>query len=528
MPDRVTVCSATLGEDGKLEPPLGPLYIAGALEEVGVDVDFRDFQLAPCVSCMSGRPLAEFLADHAPIVAVSCFVDMLPAVIEATSVLRARRPDTTVILGGPGPSAAAARILALYPWIDGVVRGEGEQTIQEWIGRHRRTAVGGPPIRGMTYRDMDRIVCGPDRERALDLGAGPRPSYHLVDWPAYTYARVVTTRGCAYRCSFCDVTALWGNRSVYRDLDDVIDEMLTLRDTHGKHTISIVDDTFVQDRKRVRAFCSRLVERRAGIEWGCFARINLMSPELVECMAEAGCCAVFYGIDSGSPRVLARTHKMVRAEDVVPVIRYSAAAFAYVEASFIWGYPFETYEDFLLTRDLAAEVSRYAPRVNVQFHMLSPLPNSPVYREHDGPLVPPDPEDRRWLLLPPILLEESASRVRQLVASAPDVYPGFYTFPTPSKAQKRDVLEEIVSALNATIGATMLDPQVSRLVDTDAEDVERALLERETDPCDRIGVGLAISFLRRCRHHRRRPERPCPAGTRGAVLVRQRNETLYN
>jgi radical SAM superfamily enzyme YgiQ (UPF0313 family) len=527
MTDRVTLCSATLGEDGKREPPLGPLYVAGALEEAGVEVDFRDYQLASGANCFSGEPLAAFLDGHAPVVAVSCFVDMLPAVIEAMSLLRARQPDMTVILGGPGPSATAARILSLYPWIDGVVRGEGEQTIREWVDRRRGRDAGGQPIAGMTYREGGQVVSGPDRERTRDLGALPRPAYHLADWPFYTHARVITTRGCAYRCSFCDVTALWGNRSVYRDIDSVIDEMLTLRDAHGKTSISIADDTFVQDRRRVLAFCARLIERRADIQWGCFARINLMSPELVERMAEAGCCSVFYGIDSGSPQVLARTHKMVRAEDVVPVIRYSAEPFAYVEASFIWGYPFETYEDFLLTRDLAAEVSRYAPRVNVQLHMLSPLPNSPIYREHPAPLVPPDAEDRRWLLLPPILLEEKASSLRELVRSAPDVYPGFYTFPTPSKAQKRDVLEEIVGSLNATIGATMLDPRLARLVDTDAEDMERELVESETDPCDRIGVGLAVSFLRRSRH-RRQPGPPCPAGKRGAVMVRQRNDDLGN
>ena len=45
MMDRVTLCSATLGEDGKTEPPLGPLYIASEFERAGVEVDFRDYQL---------------------------------------------------------------------------------------------------------------------------------------------------------------------------------------------------------------------------------------------------------------------------------------------------------------------------------------------------------------------------------------------------------------------------------------------------------------------------------------------------
>src|SRR4051812_29828338 len=124
MLERITLCSATLGEDGRLEPPLGPLYIAGALESAGVEVDFRDYQLAPGANCFSGDPLADFLAGHERVVAISCFVDMLPAVVDATSRLHELRPDTRFILGGPGPSGSARRILELYPWIEGVVRGE--------------------------------------------------------------------------------------------------------------------------------------------------------------------------------------------------------------------------------------------------------------------------------------------------------------------------------------------------------------------------------------------------------------------
>src|SRR6266550_2569197 len=79
----VTLCSATLSEDGKSEPPLGPLYIASALESAGVEVDFRDFQLHEEAHCFSGDELAHFLAGHEAIVAISCFVDMLPAVVDA-------------------------------------------------------------------------------------------------------------------------------------------------------------------------------------------------------------------------------------------------------------------------------------------------------------------------------------------------------------------------------------------------------------------------------------------------------------
>lgn len=525
MVESVTVCSATLGEDGQREPPLGPLYVAAALEELGVHVDFRDFQLYEGAHGFSGEPLARFLEGNTGIVAISCFVDMLPAVIDAMRRLHEAQPDTLVVLGGPGPTASARRILQHYPWISGVVRGEGEETIQDWVRVLREAP--GRPVPGMTYRHVGSIVDGPDRPRARELDSLPPPAYHLLDWEQYTHARVVTTRGCAYRCSFCDVSALWGNRTVYRGLHATVDEMETLRDRYGKSMIGIADDTFVLNRHRVRDFCRLLIERRCGIEWGCFGRINLMTPELVDLMAQAGCRAIFYGIDSGSQAVLDRTVKRMRAEDVVPVLKLSAQYFDNIEASFIWGYPFETIDDFSQTLHLAGEAAMLAPVVNVQLHMLSPLPLSPIYREFPGGLLEPEPEDRRWLLLPAVFLDDRASVVREIVRSRPDIYPGFYTFPTPGKAAKRARLEQVMATLDRMVGSTLFDRRIADLLVRDDPVTERDLRCAQNDPADRVGTGLALSFFRRTR--RRAASTRAGASLdrdRGPHVVRQRLEPV--
>ena len=186
---------------------------------------------------------------------------------------------------------------------------------------------------------------------------------------------------------------------------------------------------------------------------------------------------------------------MVRAEDVEPVIAYSAEIFDFVEASFIWGYPFEELDDFKMTLDLAGRVSRWAPGVNVQLHRLSPLPNSPIYREYPSPLLEPEPRDKPWLLLPAVLLEPQAAAISRLVRAAPDVYPGFFTLPTPDEGEKRRLMSMVKRTLDRTVGATVFDPETARLLDEEAPEIERALFEAETDSTGRIGVGLALSFF---------------------------------
>jgi len=251
-----------------------------------------------------------------------------------------------------------------------------------------------------------------------------------------------------------------------------------------------------------------------------------MTQDLVELMAKAGCRAVFYGIDSGSQAVLDRTVKRVRAEDVMPVLELSAQYFDKIEASFIWGYPFETLADFKATLDLAGEASMLAPTVNVQLHMLSPLPMSPIYQEFPGPLQEPEPEDRQWLLLPALLLDERASIVRQIVRAAPDIYPGFYTFPTPAHKEKRAMLARTISTLDRMVGRTLFDPRVARLLDSNDPSVERELLSAQTEAPDRVGVGLALGFFRRVRRRADFASGRAPfEGTRGPLMVRQRSES---
>lgn len=519
--------SATLGEDGKIEPPIGPLYIAAVLESDGWQVDFRDYQLAPDANPFDSDRICRFLCGHENVLMISCFVDMLPVVIAACESIKAGRAETTIILGGPGPTANAAATLRKFPWIDGIVMGEGEETIAEWariVGGRSASDVQLPPIAGMVHHDKGHVVEGPARHR-IPRERFLRPTYHLLDWSHYTSARVVTTRGCPYRCSFCDVAPLWGRRAVYRDLDDTIEEMLLLRDRYGKSGIAIVDDTFVINRDRVRRFCELLIERNSGLQWGCFGRINLMSEGLIEVMARAGCRAVFYGIDSGSPTVLRATLKELDADTIYPVLKTSADYFDRIEASFIWGYPFETYDDFQLTLDLAGRASQLAPRVNVQMHMLSPLPSSPLYKEFRGTLLPPEPDDRDWLLLPALLLDERATTVRGIIDRAPELFPGFFTFPTPDKERKREDLRRALRALDYTLGLTMFDERVYKLLSQEDRDAEMHLLEEANGSEELIGVGLALGLLRRTRR-RRQVNEDEPGLGRGPSIVRQRNDEL--
>lgn len=523
---KATLFSATLGEDGLVEPPLGALYIAAALERDGWEIDFRDYQLHPGASCFDPNLVCDCLAGHADVVLIACFVDMLPAVIAAAEIIKATRDDCHIVLGGPGPTGGASKIMEAFEALDGVVLGEGEETIREWASRYLTGRLDARPIAGMVHRYDGAVVVGPARARIWDDKEIARPAYHCLDWSKYSAARVVTTRGCPYHCSFCDVAPLWGRRAVYRDLDDTVDEIAHLYERYGQSEIAISDDTFVLNRERVRKFCESMLERRLPVRWGCFGRINLMSEDLMDLMARAGCCAVFYGIDSGSPAVLKRTFKELDPKTIVPTVQKSSQYFAVVEASFIWGYPFESYDDFMATLDLACAVSQFAPRVNVQLHMLSPLPSSPIFKAFEGHLVEPESEDRPWLLLPALLLDRRAAALRRVIDKEPRLFPGFFCFPTPDKHAKRARLQNTRRALHATIGRSLTESAVRRLLVQTDEALEKTLLAEAGTPEERIGVGLALGKFRRVRWRDRLYAPGGLGGRRETAFVRQRNDMM--
>jgi len=270
---------------------------------------------------------------------------------------------------------------------------------------------------------------------------------------------------------------------------------------HGQREFAIVDDTFVLNRRRVERFCRELIDRQANLTWGCFGRINLMSERLIAAMREAGCRSIFYGIDSGSQRILDETVKEIRVETILPTLETSARYFDTIEASFIWGYPEETVDDFARTLRLAAAASHLAPVVNVQLHMLSPLPSAPITTNYGGELNPPVERDRRWLLLPALLLDERAGVLRDLVLRHKNLFPGFFTFPTIGMDEKRRLLEEVFGALHRTLGQVVIDQRARKLLAVDDRETELRLLAQAGADTAKIGTGLALGVMRRARRN---------------------------
>ena len=116
--------------DGRTERekhlPLGPLYLAAALERAGFTVDFSDYQTHVCADPFRPETIAAYLADSARVLGVSCMANLLPFTLMALQEFKARHPDRVIVLGGVGSKSVERLLLERCPWVDVIARGESE------------------------------------------------------------------------------------------------------------------------------------------------------------------------------------------------------------------------------------------------------------------------------------------------------------------------------------------------------------------------------------------------------------------
>jgi radical SAM superfamily enzyme YgiQ (UPF0313 family) len=184
----------------------------------------------------------------------------------------------------------------------------------------------------------------------------------------------MTSRGCPYRCLFCDRPHL-GKKFRARSAINVVDEIEECV-KKGIGEFIFYDDTFTIDRQRVFDICDEILRRKLDIMWDIRTRVDNVDKVLLERLKAAGCARIHYGVESGNPEILKVLRKGITIEQVERAFKLTKEAGIATLAYFMIGSPGETRSQILETIKFARKL---APDF-VHFSIATPYPATPLYQ----------------------------------------------------------------------------------------------------------------------------------------------------
>ena len=267
-----------------LLPPIGLITVAALLPQ---SWNFRLRDLA-------FQTISEEEWESSDVVMVSGMAIQHAGILH--NIRQAKTRGKTVVVGGPWAFHFPEDALAAGA--DLVVVGEGEPVISEVV-ESIENRVCGKIIRAASLADMER---------------SPAPRFDLLDVHAYVDMGLQFSRGCPFKCEFCDVTLMLGHKVRTKTPQQVLDELQILYDLGWRRTVFFVDDNFIGNVAKAKRLLKELLSwseaRGRPFEFYTQASVNLASEtEALELMSQCDFCRVFLGIETADEESLRQAGK---------------------------------------------------------------------------------------------------------------------------------------------------------------------------------------------------------------------------
>jgi radical SAM superfamily enzyme YgiQ (UPF0313 family) len=304
--------------------------------------------------------------------------------------LKRLMPDLKIVLGGPQVTADPELTLARIPEALCGVIGEGENCFVELLSLTCLTTEALKNCKGLVINSQGNILKTDPREpiETLDELSVPQRKQLSIDPNKAGIPLMITGRGCLGRCAFCyegghDKSC---KRLRLHSVQRSLEEFDYLVREHKYTYISIVDDAFVTNSKRLEEFCKELIARYKGeIKWFCESRVDTLAkhPGLLPLMIEAGLIRLQVGGESGSQHVLDLYRKGTTLEQMYMLVEAAKVhGLLSLYANFIIGGAYETQDTYAETRDFALTLLDLAPGcIEVGSSFYTPYPGTPMFED---------------------------------------------------------------------------------------------------------------------------------------------------
>jgi len=381
MNRRITLVNPPYPVGSHKHPPFTPLglgYLASVLEKSKYDVNIIDCQ---ALDINYEEFKTELNKKQADIVGITSTTLTYKSALKIIKIVKEVWPKTITLLGGPHVTFWDKEALKECPELDIVVRKEGEETFLDIVGRIEEGKTYYDTL-GTTCRKKEKIIKNDDRPYIENLDDLPFPAHHL--WPLERLTKhgiiifpIISSRGCVYWCDFCTTVRMFGRRYRMRTPKNVVDELQYLKKRFGANRFTFYDDAFTVDQDRVLAICREIKNRKLKIEWDCETRVDMVTKELLLEMKNAGCASIWFGVESGSQKVLDAMRKGISPSQIVKAFKWAKEAGLITVAGVVLGFPGET-------KETIEETTKFIEKLNpndVGYYIATPYPGTPLYNK---------------------------------------------------------------------------------------------------------------------------------------------------
>jgi anaerobic magnesium-protoporphyrin IX monomethyl ester cyclase len=286
-------------------------------------------------------------------IGITVWTTFIASAIRTAQYCKKITPSAIIIAGGPHVTLLPEDIKKAGVFDIGVI-GEGEDTILEIVNSKPLNS-----IRGIFYSENGDIKQNEPRMFAKNLDDFGIPDRSLLTdkekYDAEDMGLIMSSRGCPFKCAFC-ATAIWKNKVRTRSVENVIEEIKSVKEKYGTIYFTIKDDSFTVDKKRVYDFCRKLMQEKIDVYWECTANLSTLDRDMLVEMRSAGCIAIKVGIESGSDRIHKIINKKLKNEIIMSKMKVFDGTDIHVTCYLMMGIPGETRKDILKTLEFAYHI----------------------------------------------------------------------------------------------------------------------------------------------------------------------------
>ncbi len=290
---------------------LGLLCLSAYLKNRGVKVKYIHCDYLRNKKGLTWDGLLEFIIRETSTSIVCGFYSTTPMVDYAMQIaqsIKSKNPDIVVVTGGPHVTFVDIETINQHPYIDFVVRGEGEETLYEIVKNINQAGKPIMEIPGTTYRVNGQAKRVPDRQ-LLPSDQIPSPDFDILPQDYNLLLTDMYSRGCPFRCKFCAEHKVWKNRVRFRNPEIVVEELIKIRHNFNQDLIHLADSEIDASPENLKKLLDAIENKKLD----CRFTVNLrpdaykrIDSVLLKRMIKLGFVGFFIGVESASDYMLER------------------------------------------------------------------------------------------------------------------------------------------------------------------------------------------------------------------------------